>query len=269
MMTRATWQDLADIEQRDVAGRVLEGLLAAILIFSPLAFGTADPWSEQVVLALVGCLSLVFVVRLIIASDARFSWYGAYAPIFLFVLIGLAQLLPLPEAVLRALSPNTFRVKSELLLGLGMDGLNASGMPLSFYVNATAHDVRLVLAVVTVFVVAVNTYTHMLPIKRLLSVICGVGGVVAFVAILQFVTQTDKIYWTFEIPHSLADGGPFVNHSHFAQFMNLSIGAGIPQHKGHQLPHDTVGRTIGWASCETVPEPVDNAGHRAEPHIAQ
>jgi len=227
MMTRATWQDLADIEQRDVAGRVLEGLLAAILIFSPLAFGTADPWSEQVVLALVGCLSLVFVVRLIIASDARFSWYGAYAPIFLFVLIGLAQLLPLPEAVLRALSPNTFRVKSELLLGLGMDGLNASGMPLSFYVNATAHDVRLVLAVVTVFVVAVNTYTHMLPIKRLLSVICGVGGVVAFVAILQFVTQTDKIYWTFEIPHSLADGGPFVNHSHFAQFMNLSIGAGI------------------------------------------
>ncbi|MCP4450702.1 MAG: hypothetical protein GY809_04525 [Planctomycetes bacterium] len=108
-----------------------------------------------------------------------------------------------------------------------MDTLNVSDMPLSFYVNATAHDVRLVLAVVTVFVVAVNTYTHVSAIKRLLSVICGVGGVVAFVAVLQFVTQTDKIYWAFEIPHNLANGGPFVNHSHFAQFMNLSVGAGI------------------------------------------
>ncbi|MCP4452934.1 MAG: hypothetical protein GY809_15840, partial [Planctomycetes bacterium] len=108
MMTRATWHDMADMEQRDVAGRILEGLLAAILIFSPLAFGTADPWSEQVVLVLAGCLSLVFVVRLTTASDARFSWHGTYVPVFLFVLIGVVQLLPLPEAVLRALSPNTF-----------------------------------------------------------------------------------------------------------------------------------------------------------------
>ena len=227
MITQGEWRSMGDAEYRDVAGRALEGLLAAILIFAPLAFGTADPWSEQVVLALVGCLSVVFTVRLMTTPNAGFSWQAAYVPVFLFLMIGAIQLLPLPEGVVRALSPNTFRVKSELLLGLGVDNLNISDMPLSFYVHATLHDIRLILAVVTVFVVAVNTYTQSASIKRLLSVICGVGGVVAFVAILQFVTQTDKIYWIFEAPGSLANSGPFVNHSHFAQFVNLSIGAGI------------------------------------------
>lgn len=227
MMTERTRYDMTNFEQQDVAGRVLEGLLAAILVFAPLAFGTADPWSEQVVLALAGCLSIVFVLRLITVPDAVISWRGVYVPVLLFVSIGVVQLWPLPENVLRILSPNTFRIKSELLMGLGLEDLDLSKMPLSFYVHATAHDVRLVLAVVTVFVVALNTYNNIDAIKRLLSVICTVGGVVAFIAILQFVTQTDKIYWTFEIPHSLADAGPFVNHSHFAQFMNLSVGAGM------------------------------------------
>ena len=227
MMTQRTWYDLVDAEQRDVAGRALEGLLAAILMFAPLAFGTADPWSEQVVLAMVGCLSVVFVLRLLTVPEAGFSWQGAYVPVFLFVVIGAVQLWPMSEDLIRTLSPNTLRIKSELLLGLGMDSANVTSMPLSFYSQATLHDLRLILAVVAVFVVAVNTYTHAGAIRRLLSVISGVGGVVAFVAILQFVTQTDKIYWTFEIPHSLANSGPFVNHSHFAQFMNMSVGAGI------------------------------------------
>ncbi|MCF7976169.1 MAG: O-antigen ligase family protein [Phycisphaerae bacterium] len=227
MMTQNSWYNEADLDRRDIAGRVLEGLLAAILIFAPLAFGTVDPWSEQVVLAMVGCLSVVFIIRLITNPEASVSWHGVYVPILLFVTIGAVQLLSMPEGLLRVLSPNTFGIKSELLLGLGIDNLDLSTMPLSFYVQATAHDVRLVLAVVTVFMVAVNTYTNIASIKRLLGVICAIGGAVALVGILQFVTQTDKIYWTFDMPHDLANGGPFVNHSHFAQFINLSMGAGI------------------------------------------
>jgi len=227
MIAKRAWHDFSETEHRDFPGWVIEGLLAVILVFSPLAFGTADPWSEQVVLALAGCLSIVFMIRLMTVRGVEVFWQIAYVPVCLFVVIGVIQLLPLSEALVQLLSPNTFQVKSGLLLGLGLDESQLSKMPLTFYVNATAHDLRLVLAVVTVFVVAVNTYTNIASIKRLLGVISAVGGFVALVAILQFMTQTDKIYWMFEMPHDLADAGPFVNHSHFAQFMNLSIGAGI------------------------------------------
>jgi len=101
-------------------------------------------------------------------------------------------------------------------------------MPLSFYPHATWHDLRLVLAIAGVFVVVLNCFRDLEAIKRLLGITAAVGGIVALLAIGQFITQTDKIYWLIPGVHNhLADAGPFVNHSNFAQFMNLSVGAAL------------------------------------------
>ena len=211
----------------DLLGRVIEWLLAAVLVFGPLAFGTSDPWSEQVVLSLIGAMLTLFLLRLIVSRTVRFVWSWAYLPVAVFVLIAGFQLIPLPASVVQALSPNTFTIKAELLTGLRLSGLNLSSMTLSFYPHATRHDLRLVLGVVGVFVIVTNCYPSRTAIKRLLTVIAATGGLVAAIAIGQFVAQTDKIYGIVPSGHSLADAGPFVNHSNFAQFMNLSVGAAV------------------------------------------
>ena len=100
-------------------------------------------------------------------------------------------------------------------------------MTLSFYPNATRHDLRLILAIFSVFVVIVNTYRTMPQIKRLLMTISIVGGLVALTALAQDIFGNGKIYWIISIKAGAAYSGPFVNHNHYGQFMNLSIGAAI------------------------------------------
>src|SRR5688500_6945943 len=61
----------------------------------------------------------------------------------------------------------------------------------------------------------------------MLGVIAVIGGAVEALALAQHLTGADRIYWTVRVAGGRPDGGPFVNHSHFAQFMNLSIGAAL------------------------------------------
>src|SRR5690606_12940638 len=61
----------------------------------------------------------------------------------------------------------------------------------------------------------------------LLAWIVIVGGAVTVLAILQFITRTDKIFWVVPQPWPIAEAGPFVNHSNFSQFISLSVGAAI------------------------------------------
>ena len=68
----------------------------------------------------------------------------------LFILIAVFQLVPLPAGRVRTLSPNTAVLKTELLSDLPNADQALESMTLSFYPNATRHDLRLVLAVAAV-----------------------------------------------------------------------------------------------------------------------
>lgn len=45
--------------------RVIEGLLIALLVFAPLAFGVVEAWSEQVVILLACAIAACFCLKLI------------------------------------------------------------------------------------------------------------------------------------------------------------------------------------------------------------
>jgi len=60
-------------------------------------------------------------------------------------------------------------------------------------------------------------------IKGLLTAIFAIGCAEALLALVQVATRAEKIYWFIPTPVS-PPCGSFVNYSHFAQFMNLSIG---------------------------------------------
>ncbi|MCX5636909.1 MAG: hypothetical protein NTX52_04345, partial [Planctomycetota bacterium] len=97
---------------------VIEWLLGGMLIFMPLVFGARSAWTEEVVIALSGCIVICLSLKLIFNRNQPFVWSWVYVPIGLFALIVSLQLIPLSANSLSILSPNTVRLRTELLGGL-------------------------------------------------------------------------------------------------------------------------------------------------------
>jgi O-antigen ligase len=207
--------------------KVIEWLLISLLAFMPLAFGAVEAWSEEVVVALAAAISVCFLLKLIFEENTRVIWSWAYIPVALFILIAVFQLIPLPGGAVSVISPGTAAVKKGLLSDLPNSGVLLKSMTLSFYSNATKHDMRLVLAVAVVFFVVVNVYRRADQIKRLLAAIAIIGGSIAVLALAQDLLGNGKIYWIVSTGYGEAFSGTFINHSHYGQFMNLSIGAAL------------------------------------------
>ena len=226
MSERQDYPELAEVAESrfDVA---IEWLLISLLAFMPLAFGAVEAWSEQVVLTFAAAISLCFLLKLVCEKHTRLVWSWAYIPLALFALAVIFQVIPLPAGVISAISPNTAAIKKELLGDLPNARSVLSFMTLSFYPSATKHDLRLVFAVVAVFVVVLNTYHRPVQIRRLLGAIAIIGGAIALLALAQDIFGNGKIFWTISTGSGQAHSGTFVNHSHYGQFMNLSMGAAL------------------------------------------
>ncbi|MDY6913086.1 MAG: O-antigen ligase family protein [Planctomycetota bacterium] len=205
----------------------MECLLVVLLAFMPLAFGTVDAWSEEIVVAISGAMIVCLLLKIIVRRDFRCLWSWACLPMGLFLLLAVAQLVPLPAGILSAVSGNTAALKGELLGDLPRAETAMKYITLSFYSLPTERTLRLALAVAAVFLVTVNVYRSRGQIKRLLAVIAAVGGAVAFLALVQIVTGAEKIYWLVPTGRGIGRGGPFLNGNNYCQFMNLSLGAAL------------------------------------------
>ena len=207
--------------------KVIEWLIVSLLAFMPFAFGAVEAWSEEIFIALAAAICICFLLKLVFQKDAGLVWSRAYIPVILFILIIIFQLISLPTTILNVLSPNTVAIKKELLGDLSNSNELLHSMTLSFYPHATKHDLRLVLAVAGVFFVIVNVYNRAEQIKRLLAAIAIIGGTVAMLALAQNLFGNGKIYWLVPTGNAEVYSGTFINHSHYGQFMNLSIGAAL------------------------------------------
>ncbi len=233
-------------EKLDLA---IEAVLYGLLIFMPFAFGVVHAWSELVVITAAAVLMGLTGAKFFVTRQLPvLSW--ALVPLAVFILIPVFQLIPLPVGIVKNLSPNTYQTKTELLskLPYKIDHLLAENsqpvadgslnnqnsklkpidkMSLSFYRHTTLRGLRRVLSIAAIFFVTLQYFTITDRIKRLLACITIVGGAVAVLALLQNVTRADSIYWSVPIRQKIAQAGPFVNHSNFGQFMNVSIGAAL------------------------------------------
>jgi len=205
----------------------IEVLPIGLLAFMPLAFGVVHAWSEEVVIVLSGAIVICFVLKLLCYRDQDIIWTWAYVPLAAFLLISIFQLIPLPRSLVEIISPNTAALKTELLGDLPDANTLLKSMTLSLYPYATKHDLRLVLAVAAVFVVVLNVFRRPEQIKRLLMAVTLIGGTVALITLGQNLFGNGKIYWFIPTRYGGGLSGPFVNHSNYGQFMNLSIGAAM------------------------------------------
>lgn len=170
------------------ADAAVEVLLVVLLWFMPIAAGAVEPWSEGVVMLCVLAMALAaFAGRLGTAGAWRLSW--PCVPAAGFVVLGLLQ------------------------------------TRTSLYPHATWSGLRLVLAAMVVFVVVATVYRQREQVMRLLLAIALAGEVAAVMALGQRLGGI----WLMDAGDYgvIPAAGPFMNYNHFAQFMNLSVGAGM------------------------------------------
>ena len=93
--------------------------LVCVVVFSPLAIGSVNPWAFCTVEAVIFLLTMVWMARLAIAGAPQ-AFPGLrrlLTPAALFIGLILFQLIPLPAAVERALSPSTYQLYATSLPG--------------------------------------------------------------------------------------------------------------------------------------------------------
>jgi hypothetical protein len=225
----------------------------AALFFAPLTYGAVEAWSQMILAGLV--FSALLAIRGDRTVRAGDPWRGtwSYLPIVLFFGLVLIQLTPLPANWIGLVSPHTVELKQSLLADLNRPA--AAPLTFSFYSLATVQQLRLMLIVTAVFVLVLQLAQSRSAIRRVLLAVTGVGVMVGLIALYQNVTGAAPLLSLF--PDADANSGTFVNHSHFGQFMNLTLGAGLGlwlmniHHR--RAAHDPAGRwEIGLLSAFLV-----------------
>jgi O-antigen ligase len=157
--------------------------LAAILIFAVLAFGSVEQWA--IAILEIGCalLLLAWIWPEISSGHLQLRASRLYAPVVLFGLIIVAQVV----------------------------------FSLSAYVHATRFELWKYASYGSLFLIANQCEregTH-----RFLTILAAFGFIVALFSLVQYLTYDGKIYWVWPaLPNSF---GPYADHNHYAGLMEM------------------------------------------------
>ena len=194
-------------------------LTFSILIFSPVPFGSVEPWA-RLILQLQAFLLFVLWLLWSMYSDTNPNLnIKNYLPLLTFVLICLFQIIPLPEFILATLSKNSFEIweKNQTILASIGFASESSMFTISLYPHATWEETLLLLSYIAFGFVVSRMFTTEGQIKTLLIPVFGVSIFEAAYGIYQYLVNSSI---------GTATGfatGTFVNHNHFAGFLEMSI----------------------------------------------
>ena len=235
-------------------GKAVGFWLVAVLVgVAAIAFGSVETWAE------------VWLRFGAVAAFAAVTWSdgpktllrgGAAAlvlPAALLLAWGIVQSLPLPSAVVRALSPRTARLQAETLpegggaalpsfllsraptLGVTVEdgaklppgpadpGSRAARSSLSINPHATWNACLSWLTPLLLAFAAERLSRSPSTRYRLLWAIAAWTGVLGAIAVAQSVSWNERLMWIREIPGNSAPLGPFVNPNHFAGYVELGV----------------------------------------------
>jgi hypothetical protein len=179
-----------------------------LLVFCPLALGTVYTST----LAIMETLSLGAVLLLFISRGIRKNKiYRAPGTLLLMLFPAyiLFQLIPLPAALVKMISPATYNLYQDTI---GMvDPIQ--WISLSINKHASLKELIRYLSYAGFYLLTVQLLSQRSLLKKTVTYLAVFATILSVTAILQRFTSPDKILWGYE---SSSGFGPYVNANHYA-----------------------------------------------------
>lgn len=187
-----------------------------LFVFTPLAFGTTEPWSYALMEGAVSFALVLFFVHTIKHKDDVYHVPGLL-PLVLFLLYILFQCIPLPPAIVAWISPQAYDIHSTSSLLAGSD----TWMPLTVHRKATLTEFFRCSAYTMFYILTVQLLKEKTMLQGTALTIVLFGGLLAFSSILQFYLTEDMALWFRHAPNNSIVVGPYANHNHYAGLMEM------------------------------------------------
>ncbi len=202
--------------------RFIDGGIIALLVLSPLPAASVPAWSVLAIELAVAVLAAAYVLlepkpRMNPAALDALRPLRYAVPGF-FAYLGF-QILPLPAAVVRILSPATFGFRR--LYDPGFAGRKF--MTLSLVPGRTVEQGLELLAYVLLAFLVVRTVTHGFQVRRIIAVLAGCGVFQTLYGLSQLGAAAPRILF---YPKAFSPGsvtGTFVNRSHLSGYLEMIV----------------------------------------------
>lgn len=217
-------------------------LLSVIIRVALIAAVVATPWLFGGVWAITQW-ALLLIAAILLAADlaVRFSHYDqsswiptAWIPIFLGLLLGIAQLVPLNTTLAGFFSPNMAKLRGELSTPASGETNSISEIngPVqqtrSLYPAATREYLALLVLATGCFYLASSHAIDRKSVLIFFTAIAICGAAISFFGVAQRLSWNGKFYWTYETARLNATVfGPFVNRNNAGGFLNMCLAGGL------------------------------------------
>ena len=196
--------------------------ILGLIVFSPLPAASVNEWSILVIQLAVLLMAVLYVsmrkkpeINPVLArSIHKMRWMviGFFAYL-------IFQIIPMPSAFIRFISPGTAAYHSQFVL----DGARKKTMTLSLVPGHTLERGLELLGYVLLAFLVLKTVTSRKQIMRLFAVLFGMGLFEAVFGLIGLVSAHPSILFYPKIYALDSVSGTFVNRNHFAGYMEMII----------------------------------------------
>jgi len=210
------------ISARDRAlRRVIEFGLLALLVFSPLPIGSVEDGPILVIeIAAVVLAILYFLMdkppHINAALKPKLRWPRMFFGLLLAFMA--VQIVPLPAAVVRLLSPRAFALRQQFLPA-GAGGWTS----LSLLPARTFRSLLEFLAYILIGFLIVRTITHTRQARRLIAVVVAMGVFQVFYGLFELTQSAPRLLFYPKVFMLGSPTGTFVNRNHFSGYLEMII----------------------------------------------
>ncbi|WP_368670435.1 O-antigen ligase family protein [Myxococcus sp. AM011] len=203
--------------------RLAEAALAALVVVCPLALGGAARWVSWPLMGLAGAAAVLAGIGARRQGQSlRFPLLAV--PLAASVVLCAVQLVPLPQGLLRVLSPEAAALREFALEPLGLTGAR----PVSLDPSATWRELSKHLAYLLTFLAAVQVCRARDSRRRLLAVVAFSGAAVVVVGLGHGLLGVHSLFglrpWVHARPTLVTF---FANPNHLAGFLGLTASVGV------------------------------------------
>ncbi|HRH46804.1 MAG TPA: O-antigen ligase family protein, partial [Pyrinomonadaceae bacterium] len=173
--------------------------LISVIAFTALAHGAVEAWSVTIFELLIVLLLFLWVIKSLIENRFELKIPPTALPMMAFLLLGLIQSISLTNS------------SGELI-------------SLSFDPQATQSTVKIFLFLLVAHILAANILKTQERMKKMVIFLTIFGFLLAIFGLLQYFTWNGQLYWLRPaVVTTKGVIGPFVNHNHFAGYMELIV----------------------------------------------